>query len=86
MGPRSRERGILRHRHHITPGIAELQWGRAHVSAEFGVRILYNDISWALQWGRAHVSAELRQELGQCEGASPASMGPRSRERGITMT
>ena len=38
-----------------------------------------------LQWGRAHVSAETRLQGNQLPRFLPASMGPRSRERGNSM-
>src|ERR1043166_910889 len=59
MGPRSRERGKSTINRAVHGHCPELQWGRAHVSAErrqWGHRF---HGGWALlQWGRAHVSAE----------------------------
>src|ERR1043166_4875715 len=62
MGPRSRERGKSTINRAVHGHCPELQWGRAHVSAErrqWGHRF---HGGWALlQWGRAHVSAERRE-------------------------
>ena len=38
-----------------------------------------------LQWGRGHVTAESLVHLTRIEMSRRASMGPRSRDRGISM-
>src|SRR5271157_1656216 len=58
MGPRSRERGNDRIVS-LVAGLVELQWGRAHVSAEITSSGEATSFWTRLQWGRAHVSAEI---------------------------
>ena len=59
-----------------------LQWGRVRVNAEGfygGYQALYPE---ALQWGRVRVNAEGRTDWREIAQQLPASMGPRSCERG----
>ena len=63
--------------------IMKLQWGRGHVTAE-SLRCEYGSpsMTW-LQWGRGHVTAESSERLERRPDGGRASMGPRSRDRGI---
>ena len=59
MGPRSRDRGIMRRRLK-NPAFGELQWGRDHVIAELKTSGGSSAAISRLQWGRDHVIAELQ--------------------------
>src|SRR5437867_442107 len=82
MGPRSRDRGITASKDKHGYGWL-LQWGRGHVTAE-SARWLSAPAegSW-LQWGRGHVTAESSWDSHKEREYFVASMGPRSRDRGI---
>ena len=84
MEPRSRDRGI-------GPGYVDslwvvlLQWSRDHMIAEFGAIAPRTPSGYALQWSRDHVIAELLDRFVLRAISLPASMEPRSRDRGITL-
>src|SRR5579884_2767892 len=66
--------------------VAWLQWGRARASAEITSEN-FNDIYHSeLQWGRARASAEIRPRRGGASSEGRASMGPRSCERGNSLS
>ena len=80
MGPRSRDRGIVT----SSEGLAQtvmLQWGRDRAIAELR-RGLPTRRDRVLQWGRDRAIAELKS-ASVLIAVVPASMGPRSRDRGI---
>src|SRR6266511_2196894 len=60
-----------------------LQWGRGHVTAESCSILGVNATTFPLQWGRGHVTAESNVTAEQIAAKRDASMGPRSRDRGI---
>src|SRR2546427_179456 len=82
MGPRSRDRGIAV-KAQVAIKAVMLQWGRGHVTAESEFRDGVPLPLTLLQWGRGHVTAESRPEWRYRYAQLPASMGPRSRDRGI---
>ena len=82
MGPRSSERGNAFERCGGDHRPGELQWGRARLSAEIQQAIEHQPAEVALQWGRARLSAEIVVERREMVRRHPASMGPRSSERG----
>src|SRR6266403_6188073 len=59
MGPRSFERGNVDDPRYPVQRDEQLQWGRAHSSAEITGKYARTDANAALQWGRAHSSAEM---------------------------
>src|SRR5439155_589915 len=58
-------------------------WGRGHVTAESPHFALRTQTVLSLQWGRGHVTAESSGAAPKTKGQKMASMGPRSRDRGI---
>ena len=63
--------------------LGPLQWGRDHVIAEL-IRVCRRAaLGDQLQWGRDHVIAEFNLAKSILDAAWAASMGPRSRDRGI---
>src|SRR5581483_5856689 len=81
MGPRSCERGNRAEWARL-PRRLGLQWGRARASAEIAETATPSFAPNALQWGRARASAEMGGNSGGEGSLLPASMGPRSCERG----
>ena len=64
-------------------GMKELQWGRGLATAEWkemGQQTLQQAL---LQWGRGHVTAECLLSYPFNRRGPSASMGPRSRDRGV---
>ena len=61
-----------------------LQWGRGHVTAEWRRHsAMLHAATGLLQWGRGHVTAEWVAAKAAAISQSIASMGPRSRDRGV---
>src|SRR5205814_84505 len=60
-----------------------LQWGRGHVTAESIPPLPAKARAIVLQWGRGHVTAESNRQADATGCGQNASMGPRSRDRGI---
>ncbi len=88
MGPRSRDRGMLRTMSAVSQRCVELQWGRGRATAEWERIAAHRKIrTLSLQWGRGRATAEWGR-LGHIGGlsVSQASMGPRSRDRGMATT
>ena len=63
-------------------GIGSLQWGRVRVNAESIAASAARRVLPPLQWGRVRVNAERLSDDELIETILPASMGPRSCERG----
>jgi len=59
MGPRSFERGNGGNGSSSQTKVVQLQWGRAHSSAEIDLWSARGFDARMLQWGRAHSSAEI---------------------------
>ncbi len=59
-----------------------LQWGRGQVTAEISPGNEKRRSASRLQWGRGQVTAEMHQRKRVAAKDSPASMGPRSGDRG----
>src|ERR1035438_6742779 len=64
-------------------GELTLQWGRDQLIAELKQRIPELVGELTLQWGRDQLIAELQDHLSAEPPYLPASMGPRSIDRGI---
>ena len=84
MGPRLQERGVGYQESQELPKLRQLQWGRAYKSAEFLAPVEASAQGETLQWGRAYKSAELAGGDCQQSRETPASMGPRLQERGVS--
>ena len=59
-----------------------LQWGRVLMNAETKVLAYVEEYRAWLQWGRVLMNAETSPRLSTIDEPRPASMGPRSHERG----
>ncbi len=66
----------------LQDGRQKLQWGRVRVNAEVMWVIKNECVTRLLQWGRVRVNAEVSGGFGFGAAGGPASMGPRSCERG----
>ncbi len=63
-------------------GVVRLQWGRVRLNAETKRQNKNEPAASKLQWGRVRLNAETRCDVDVVVAAEPASMGPRSVERG----
>ena len=81
---------IARSRNSVTPSgrverMPRLQWGRDRAIAELPYAVGMKITSNTLQWGRDRAIAELCRVLLVASVTHAASMGPRSRDRGISL-
>src|SRR2546425_216330 len=84
MGPRSRERGVLKEFGPSEQFEVMLQWGRAHVSAECSLKVIGLEHSGFASMGPRSRERGVMRDVNNRVKLSLASMGPRSCERGVS--